>query len=101
MWEFMRAWNHIEPPSRLLQYRDLIYPQCEEKFRAISRDTWAYVQQEAAKQLAKYEREPVHTWTEEDGTVTTVEAAHPAVVAHWRSIVAGAVPFGLRVEDER
>ena len=32
---------------------------------------------------------------EEDG-----ETAHPAVVAHWRSIVNGNVPFGYTVKDE-
>ena len=27
------------------------------------------------------------------------DVAHPDVVAHWKSIVDGNVPFGLKVED--
>lgn len=68
-----------EDPVRLVNYADLLFPQYEEKFTSISAKTWEHLQAEAKKNLA------------EGGD------AHPDVHAHWQSIAAGSVPFGLRV----
>lgn len=82
MWEFMRHWNHVEGPARLLDYNDLLYPQMEHKFRCISHDTWAEVRKRAQAHLDK---KPDHV--------------HPEVAKHWQSIAAGSVPFGLQIES--
>lgn len=83
MWEVIRYMNYENNKCglRLLDMDDLLYPQYEHKFTAISKDTWDAVKKEAQKRLL------------ERG------AAHPDVVAHWESIVNGKVPFGLRIED--
>lgn len=67
-----------------MKYEELLYPQYESHFaKTIRTDTWNWLRQEAAKKLA--ERGEVHS----------------AVADHWRSIVAGTVPFGFVVSDER
>ena len=83
MWEVIRHMNYENNKCglRLLDMDDLLYPQYEHKFTAISKDTWDAVKKEAQKRLL------------ERG------AAHPDVVAHWESIINGKVPFGLRIED--
>ena len=83
MWEVIRHMNYENNKCglRLLDMDDLLYPQYEHKFTAISKDTWDAVKKEAQKRLL------------ERG------AAHPDVVAHWKSIVNGEIPFGLRIED--
>lgn len=82
MWEFMRAWNHVEAPAWLLKGEDLLYPQYAQKFNSISPDTFEWLKERAAKRIA------------EDG-----KGAHPDVIAHWRAIAGGQVPFGLQVRD--
>lgn len=83
MWQVIRHMNYENNKCglRLLDMDDLLYPQYEHKFVAISEDTWDAVRKEAKKRLS------------ERGTV------HPDVVAHWKSIVNGKIPFGLRIED--
>lgn len=83
MWQVIRHMNYENNKCglRLLDMDDLLYPQYEHKFVAISEDTWDAVRKEAQKRLT------------ERGT------AHPDVVAHWKSIVNGKIPFGLRIED--
>ena len=83
MWQVIIHMNYESNKCglRLLDMDDLLYPQYEHKFTAISKDTWDAVKKEAQKRLL------------ERG------AAHPDVVAHWQSIVNGKVPFGLRIED--
>ena len=82
MWEFMKAWNHIEAPARLLQTRDMLYPQNSDKFNTISVESWEWLRAEAKKRL-----EGSH------------ERAHPNVVAHWQSIRDGQIPFGYSIRD--
>lgn len=80
MWEFCRQWMQWgQEPRRLIDYSNLLYPQYEDKFRTISKETWEWAQTEARRLLQ--EREGVET-----------------VRAHWRLIAAGVVPFDLRVE---
>ena len=86
MWDFIKGWTktHNETGLKLLDYDNMLYPQYEHKFaKTIDTYTWNKLQKIAKKKL------------EEDG-----ETAHPAVVAHWRSIVNGNVPFGYTVKDE-
>lgn len=81
MWEFMEHWNGIKAPARLIEYKDLLYPQSAAKFTRISSETWEFVQKKAKENLA------------------SKEIAAPSVIAHWESIVAGKVPFGLTVSQ--
>ena len=83
MWQVIRHMNYEDNKCglRLLNMDDLLYPQYEHKFCSISSDTWETVKKEAQKRLS------------ERGT------AHPDVVSHWKSIVNGKIPFGLKVED--
>lgn len=83
MWEVIRYMNYENNKCglRLLDMDDLLYPQYEHKFTAISKDTWDAVKKEAQNRLLEREN------------------AHPDVVAHWESIVNGKVPFGLGIED--
>ncbi|SOY79970.1 hypothetical protein CBM2599_A120535 [Cupriavidus taiwanensis] len=80
-WELLRHWSHIEAPARITEFRNMLFPQYEHKFCAISSETWEILQEEAKKSLA------------EKG-----DGIHPNVRAHMESIVAGTVPFGYRVE---
>lgn len=89
MWEFLTHWQteYRDKPLRLLDYGNLLYPQYRDRFTGISPATWTWVQQQAAEELAAEEMRQPH------------QAAN-SVVDHWRSIVAGNVPFGLRVVED-
>lgn len=83
MWEFIKRWGHIDGPARLVSYKDMLYPQYEDKFdKVITQDTWKYLQEEAKKNLY-------------------ANNAHPNVIQHWKSIVEGNVPFGYRVATDQ
>jgi len=88
MWEYIRNWMHggENKPLRLLDMEDLLYPQYYYKFNAISKSTWDHIQIVAKEKLEKVE--------------IGDESAHPNVIAHWKSILEGRVPFGLVVTDE-
>lgn len=84
MWEFIQNWcsQYKDKPLKLLNYEDMLYPQYADRFdKLISASTHDYLMKEAAKKL-------------EDA-----DHAHPNVVAHWRALAAGAVPFGHRIKD--
>lgn len=67
---------------KLVNYQDMLYPQCEDRFeKTIDKDTWKALQEEAKKKLAE------------------VEGAHPEVIKHWKKIVKGKVPFGYKVKE--
>ena len=71
-------------PLRLFDYSDLLYPQYESKFaHSITPGTWEWLQAQAKTKLK--ETEPPYS---------------PAVKAHWQSIVAGVVPFGMKVTED-
>ena len=84
MWDFICDWNYSsnECGLKIVDYDNMLYPQYEDKFeKIISNDTWRSLQKQAQKNL-------------EDRTYV-----HPAVIAHWESIVRGEVPFGYVVKD--
>lgn len=82
MWEFIVQWQHCgqRKPMRLLDYENLLYPQYCHYFTSISEQTWQAIQCKAAWKLSQ-----------------ETDNAHPEVVAHWRTIVAGQIPFGLNL----
>ena len=83
IWEVIQHMNYENNTCglRLLDMDDLLYPQYEYKFRTIDSDTWEAVQREAKNRMIES------------------KAVHPIVVAHWRNIVNGEVPFGLKVKE--
>jgi hypothetical protein len=85
MWEFITEWmGEQDKPLRLVKYENMLYPQYEREFdKIISQETADWLKAEAQKRLND---------RADDG-------AHPAVVAHWRSITAGNLPFGYRVGE--
>lgn len=81
MWEVLEHSFRIK--GRLVQYEDLLYPQYERKFNAISRETFAEVRKLAQERLAK------------GGEM------HHDVRAHMERIAErGEVPFGLVLADD-
>lgn len=87
MWEFIRGWmfNDNKTGLRIVDYDNMLYPQYEDRFeKTISKDTWKSLQEEAKKNLEAREN----------------ANAHPNVIAHWRSIIEGVVPFGYTVRDD-
>lgn len=86
MWEIIRQWSYEDNKCglRILDYDKLLYPQYEYRFKSISSRTLEAVRKEANTRLKEHEN-------------TTV---HPDVMEHWKSIVDGAVPFGLKVTED-
>ena len=84
MWEFLDKFHGVKYPARLLDFKDLLYPQYADKFRSIPADVWAWAKKEAEKNLVERRAH-----------------AHPAVIAHWESVAMGKVPFGLTVARGR
>jgi hypothetical protein len=81
MWQFIQKWMHEDGPMRLVKYDKMLYPQYEDDFdKTLSGHTWEWLQNKAGEKL------------QDPG------GAHPAVAAHWQSIVDGTVPFSYRVE---
>ena len=70
-------------PLALIDYTKMLYPQYNYKFeKTISTSTWEYLQKETKK---KIEETP-------DANVN--------VIAHWKSIVNGTIPFGYKISDD-
>jgi hypothetical protein len=81
-WEFYKRWLHEEGPARLVKYGNMLYPQYRDDFaKTISKDTWAWLQDEAKKNL-------------KDGK------AAANILFHWESIARGKVPFGYKVRED-
>lgn len=90
MWDFIRDWNFKNNKCglKIIDYDDMLYPQYEDKFeKTISKETFAALQDEAKAGLEESQYGK--------------RFAHYAVVAHWKSIVDGKVPFGYSIRKER
>ena len=84
-WDFIQGWEQskFEVGARLVNYEKMLYPQYEQDFeKVISSNTWSNLQKKASELI------------NEGGCV------HPEVLAHWKSIVDGKVPFGYTVLEE-
>lgn len=87
MWGFVRHWNysHNKTGLRIVDFDNMLYPQYEYKFqKTISKEVWESLQEEAKSLLA--DANPYYTAAD--------------VFGHWKSIVAGEVPFGYTVVEE-
>ncbi len=83
MWEFIRQWNFSSNKCglRITDYDNMLFPQYDHTFtKTISKKVWASLQQEAYNKLKD------------------VEHVSPTVLAHWKSIVNGTVPFGYTIK---
>lgn len=81
MWEFIIHFMHYSGPMALLQYKDMLFPQDDYKFKkTIPKKTFKWLQNEAMKLI-------------EEGRGVQ------SVIDHWQSIVDGNVPFGYGLED--
>ncbi len=84
MWENIKNWmtEYKDVPLKLVNYRDMLYPQYERKYqKVLSDDTFKWLKEQATKNL-------------EDKSF-----AHPDVIAHWETVAAGNVPFGYVLQS--
>lgn len=91
MWDFIRDWDFPDNKSglKIIDYDNMLYPQYDYKFeKTISPGTWGVIQGEAMKRLDELE------------TDNAPYTPHPNVIAHWKSIAEGNVPFGYIVRDD-
>lgn len=91
-WEFLRNWWYTDNKCgmKLVDYDKMLYPQYDYRFKkTISSKVWAHLQEEAEKRLK-----------EDTEKMNSPLGASPEVVAHWKSIVAGKVPFGYVVVED-
>ncbi len=85
MWEFVTHWMaDCKGPMKLMKFENMLYPQYQDKFeKVITKSTWEHLQKTAKENIEK---------AGEDG-------AHEEVLAHWKSIVEGKVPFGYTIAE--
>lgn len=88
MWDFIKEWMYSGNQSglRIVDYDDMLYPQYKDKFdKIISKETFEGIQKAAQESLEE---------------VKQGREAHPDVIKHWESIVAGNVPFGYKIKED-
>lgn len=87
MWGFVAHWlGEVDKPMRLMKYENLLYPQYATDFaKTVTPDTARWVKEQAKAKLAEVR----------DGD----DFISPTVVAHWRALANGILPFGFTVEE--
>lgn len=78
---FVAKWLHIDGPFRRIEYSQLLYPQYEDEFQEISKDTAKWLREEAKKKLKDH------------------PDAAPRVIEHWKKVADGYIPGGFVVRD--
>lgn len=89
MWDFISQWSKPNNKCglKLVDYDDFIYPQCAYKYeKTLRANVWESIKKEAQSRLD----EVIKGYPNEH--------AHPDVIAHWKSIVDGKIPFGYSLE---
>jgi hypothetical protein len=82
MWEFMKRFNYLDGPMRLLRFEHMLYPQYEYNFdKTISKETWEWLQNEAKERILSCD-------------------AADKVYDHWQTIIDGKVPFGYKIKED-
>jgi hypothetical protein len=82
-WEMIEKFMGKMPMGgRLQNYNDLMYPQLSYRFNSITSETASKIKDGAISHL------------KEGGT------AHPDVIAHWKKLAEGEIPFGLIVKED-
>ena len=83
MWEYIQFWMSLHHPLSLIDYENMLYPQYEDRFTSISKETFAWMQKRAREIL---EENKDH-------------GMHPNVREHMERIIMGQPPFGFRVRS--
>lgn len=86
MWDFVVQWSYKNNRTalKIVDYDDMLYPQYGGKFqKTMSKSTWESIQNAAKENLSE-----------------KAEYVHPSVLAHWKSIVDGHIPFGYSIEGD-
>lgn len=79
-WMWLTRWNRWEDePRRIVEYRNLLYPQSDHVFTTISQGIANWLRAEAGRLLAEQ------------------PDAHPKVMMRWTNIAAGRFPAFIRV----
>lgn len=86
--EFVRGWLQIKGPMSRVEWEYLLFPQYEKDFNTIPRGVWEWAQEAAKEKLAGLE-------------LPDAQEAHPDVIAHWKLVAKGIVPFGLKVRKSQ
>ena len=90
MWDFVRQWAYKNNKTalRIINYDNMLYPQYKDDFegRTIYQSTWEALQNEAKRLL--------------DGIDSGEGSAADPVIAHWKDIVNGVVPFGYKIKND-
>lgn len=82
MWEVIVHAFHNKPPLKLVDFKNMLYPQYDYAFqKTITPHIWEYLQKQAQSNLENKGVPP-----------------HPQVYQHWQDIVNGIVPFGYTIE---
>lgn len=80
--DIFRRTQRLDGPLKILEYRNMLYPQYAYQFKnVIDGETWKWIQEEAAKRIHKFR-------------------AVSSVRNHWKRIVDGKVPFRYKVNHE-
>ena len=86
MWDFVKEWSYSRNKTalKIVDYDNMLYPQYEHEFqKTMTKRTWESIQQAAKENLSE-----------------KIDYVHPAVVAHWKSIADGQIPFGYTIEGD-
>lgn len=87
LWDFIREWMYSDNRTalKIVDYDKMLFPQYADRFdKTISKKTFEGIQEAAKENLNR---------------INNGEEAHPDVIKHWKSIVAGNVPFGYKIKD--
>lgn len=84
MWEYIRAWQNLKGPARLVKFEDMLFPQHAERFAPVmTLETWAWLRAEADRNIVEHKKTGNHV--------------HADVLKHWVDVSAGIIPFGWRL----
>jgi hypothetical protein len=80
--QFVTKWMSIEGPWRRTEYRNMLFPQYEDRFqKTITPDTMKWLQDEAKKKLAEDKDDEIRD----------------ELSAHWTKLAEGIPPFGYTI----
>lgn len=83
MWQFIKQWNGLAGPAKLVDYEKMLYPQYEENFKTeISKETAQWLREQATEKLKN--NKPMD----------------PQVQHHMKKISKGWIPFNFTVKGE-